>query len=212
VATVDVVIESGRKRTFASALDWPGWARSATSRDAALVALESYRDRYAGVLACARLDAPTGTLSVREELAGDATTDFGAPSQVAERDRRALRAPDRARLGAILTACWTRFDVVADGAGTLRAGPRGGGRQVDAMVRHVAEAEVAYVRGLGCRVSATNGDPDAIAALRERLLGVVDGSVVPERDGRWPLRYAVRRVAWHVCDHLFEIEDRATAT
>ena len=209
MAAVDVVVETGAKRSFASALDWPGWARSATTPDAALDALASYRGRYTGVLATASLAAPVGALHVREALVGDATTDFGAPSQIAERDRRALRRADRERLGAILSACWSRFDEVADAAGQLRTGPRGGGRQVDAMRRHVAEAEVAYARGLGLSVAATNGEPRAVEWLRARVLGVLDGTVTPERDARWPLRYAVRRIAWHACDHLFEIEDRA---
>jgi hypothetical protein len=184
MARVDVVIESGKKRTFASALDWPGWARAATSHDEALDALEAYRERYAGVLRAAHLGAPTGALAVREVLVGNATTDFGAPAAIAERDHRALRAVDRDRLAAILVACWSRFEEVASAAGPLRTGPRGGGRQAEAMRRHVAEAELAYARGL-------------------------DRSVPFDRDGKWPLRYAVRRIAWHACDHLFEIEDRA---
>jgi len=210
VANVDVVIEAGKKRTFASALDWPGWARSGSSRDDALATLEHYRTRYAAVLAASSLPAPTGRLTVREELVGDATTDFGAPSQIAERDQRALRTKDRERFAAILTACWSSFDEVASSAGELRLGPRGGGRQVEAMQRHVTDAEVAYARGLGLRVSPTNGEDVAVASLRERIVGVLEGTDAPERDGKWPLRYGIRRIAWHVCDHLFEIEDRAS--
>ncbi|WP_433360649.1 hypothetical protein [Streptosporangium sp. CA-115845] len=26
----------------------------------------------------------------------------------------------------------------------------------------------------------------------------------------WPVRYAARRIAWHVIDHLWEMEDRRT--
>ena len=29
-----------------------------------------------------------------------------------------------------------------------------------------------------------------------------------EGEHRWPLRYAVRRLAWHVLDHAWEIEDK----
>ncbi|HEV3328157.1 MAG TPA: hypothetical protein VGZ33_02070 [Acidimicrobiales bacterium] len=208
---IAVLIEEGRRRTFASALDWPGWSRSATTRDDALVALDAYRDRYGGVLAASRLDGPIGALRVKEVLAGDATTDFGAPSAIADADDRALRAADRERHAAILVACWSRLDVVASSSPKLRPGPRGGGRDLATVQRHVTEAEVAYARGLGLRVSATNGDPELVEALRERVLGVLARTVTPERDGRWPLRYAVRRIAWHVCDHLFEIEDRAIA-
>jgi hypothetical protein len=208
---IGVLIEEGRRRTFASALDWPGWSRSATSRDGALLALDAYRARYGGVLAASQLDGPTGTLRVREVLAGDATTDFGAPSIIADADRRALRTTDRERHAAILVACWSRLDGVVSTSPALRPGPRGGGRDLAGVQQHVTEAEVAYARGLGLRVSATDGDPELVDALRERVLGVLAKTVTPERDGRWPLRYAVRRIAWHVCDHLFEIEDRAVA-
>ncbi|HUD70162.1 MAG TPA: hypothetical protein VMQ40_07975 [Acidimicrobiales bacterium] len=45
--------------------------------------------------------------------------------------------------------------------------------------------------------------------MRARILGVIDGTVSTDRTGTWPPRYAARRIAWHVCDHLFEIEDRS---
>jgi hypothetical protein len=28
-------------------------------------------------------------------------------------------------------------------------------------------------------------------------------------DGAWPARYAIRRTAWHVLDHAWEIEDKS---
>ena len=31
---------------------------------------------------------------------------------------------------------------------------------------------------------------------------------VPE-DPKWPVRYLIRRMAWHVLDHAWEIEDRS---
>jgi hypothetical protein len=34
-----------------------------------------------------------------------------------------------------------------------------------------------------------------------------DGSPIAGR--RWPPRYAARRIAWHVLDHAWEIEDRS---
>jgi len=208
-ATISVLIEEGRTKCFASALDWPGWSRSGRDAPSALDALESYRDRYAGVLAAGAIDAPTGRPVVAVTLPGDAGTDFGAPTVHCELDHRALRAPDRARLVEIMSACWQRFDEVAAAAGALRSGPRGGGRSVAKMVAHVCDAEVAYARGLGLRVSATNGDPDAIDALRARIARVVGGAEQPDRAAARPPRYMARRIAWHVCDHLFEIEDRS---
>jgi hypothetical protein len=206
-SSIAVLIEEGRTRTFASALDWPGWSRSAKSAHDALAVLDDYRERYAAVLASHSLDAPAGRLGVVETVPGDATTDFGAPSQIAVRDRRAMRRADRDRMGAILEASWASFDDAAATTGKLRQGPRGGGRSVQKMAAHVADAEVAYARALGLRVSAAD-DEASVAALRARLLGLVAGTVEPDRDGKWPLRYGVRRIAWHVLDHLFEMEDR----
>lgn len=39
---MDVYLEIGKKRTFASALDWPGWCRSAPDEAAALHNLYGY--------------------------------------------------------------------------------------------------------------------------------------------------------------------------
>ena len=36
---IDVAIEAGKKRTFANALDWPGWSRSGKDEESALQAL-----------------------------------------------------------------------------------------------------------------------------------------------------------------------------
>jgi len=53
-------------------------------------------------------------------------------------------------------------------------------------------------------------DPAALAAMRLDILAVLrepsDGS--PLAGKRWPPRYAARRIAWHVLDHAWEIEDR----
>jgi hypothetical protein len=50
---------------------------------------------------------------------------------------------------------------------------------------------------------------------RQETLNALDiaaKGALPERGPRggviWPLRYFVRRVAWHVLDHAWEIEDR----
>ena len=39
---VEVAIEAGTKRVFATAVDWPGWSRSAKTEEAALEALAAY--------------------------------------------------------------------------------------------------------------------------------------------------------------------------
>jgi hypothetical protein len=56
-------------------------------------------------------------------------------------------------------------------------------------------------------------DAAAIAALRQDILEVLrapsDGS--PPVPKGWPSRYAGRRIAWHVLDHAWEIEDRSAS-
>ncbi|MCA9896148.1 MAG: hypothetical protein KC615_24350, partial [Anaerolineae bacterium] len=43
---IRVYLEVGDKKTFAVALDWPGWARSGRDEDSALQALYDYGPRY----------------------------------------------------------------------------------------------------------------------------------------------------------------------
>jgi hypothetical protein len=45
---VAVLLEQTPRRAFASALDWPGWARAGRDEDAALATLVTYADRYGG--------------------------------------------------------------------------------------------------------------------------------------------------------------------
>jgi len=45
---IDVLIERGQKKVFASALEWPGWARAARTTDEAVAALEAYVPWKAG--------------------------------------------------------------------------------------------------------------------------------------------------------------------
>ena len=53
--TIPVYLEIGKKRTFAGAVDWPGWCRSARDDGSALQALFDCGSRYARVLRAARL-------------------------------------------------------------------------------------------------------------------------------------------------------------
>jgi hypothetical protein len=46
-----VYLEQGPKRSFACAVDWPGWCRVARGDDAALQMLADYAPRYAKVVA-----------------------------------------------------------------------------------------------------------------------------------------------------------------
>ncbi len=80
---IDVYLEIGKKRTFAGAMEWPGWCRSGRDEPSALDALVQYGPRYAAVLGTAgiafRAPADMSGLAVIERLEGDTTTDFSAP-------------------------------------------------------------------------------------------------------------------------------------
>ena len=52
---IPVYLEIGQTRTFAAALDWPGWCRSGRDEASALQALYDYGPRYARALKTARL-------------------------------------------------------------------------------------------------------------------------------------------------------------
>lgn len=196
-----VLLEVGKRWVFASALDWPGWCRRGKGEEAALAALLDYADRYAAVVGP---EFSPGPLEVVGRLPGTATTDFGAPDARGEWDHEPLDEAEAARLADILAACWRAFDeVVATAPASLRKGPRGGGRDRDAIADHVWEAERSYGRTIGARVPPrTPWDEQRAAFLEALVSGAVDGS--------WPRRYAVRRTAWHVLDHAWEIEDRGS--
>jgi len=219
--TLRVVLEVAPKRSFASALDWPGWSRGAGTADEALESLLAYAPRYAKVARRAtvtfRPPATVRGLDVVERLGGGGGTEFGVPGASAAYETEAVSAAELKRLVALLRAAWASFDTAAKQAeGTsLRLGPRGGGRQVPKMVEHVREAESAYLHQLGSR--PPRGDAATMAALRSgfvrALTAAATGEEMPEPNmvkRPWGPRYAVRRSAWHALDHAWEIEDRST--
>jgi hypothetical protein len=216
MAATAVLLEVGKKRVFACALDWPGWARAGKDEALALEALAAYVPRYGEVAEQAGIAFPDRVgerLEVVERLPGDASTEFGVPGAVAEADAAPTTRAQAERLAALVQASWTVFDRVRAGApASLRKGPRGGGRDRDKMVDHVLGAEAGYARKLGVRQpQPAIDDQAAIAALRAALLEVLrvpsEGS--PPLPKGWPPRYGARRIAWHVLDHAWEMQDRS---
>ena len=209
-----VALEGTARKVFASALDWPGWSRSAKTDELAIEALLAYAPRYAPVAEAAGLDFPTSfDAEVVERLEGGSGTEFGVPSRIHDADRRAVDAAEADRLARIVAAAWTTFDRVAAGApAELRKGPRGGGRDRDKMVGHVIESDWYYARELGIKArQPTPDDRAAIEASRVAVLDVLrqpsDGA--PLADRKWTARYAARRIAWHALDHAWEMQDRS---
>jgi hypothetical protein len=221
VKPTDVYIESGAKRTFACAVEWPGWCRSGADEIAALETLVRYGRRYGRALARKKIafrpPADVRGLHVVERLAGNATTDFGAPAAVGKADRTPLTSKELAALTARLEACWAEFDALAKKARgkALRTGPRGGGRKLDAIVAHAIGAEAAYVGGLGGRYVGDASDPTALCDVRNAFLAALAARArgeIPDRGPRggirWLPRFAIRRSGWHWLDHAWEFKDR----
>lgn len=209
-------LEIGTRRTFVGAVAWPGWMRSGRDEAAALGALREVVPRYGLVAAQAGLPFEVredDTLVVVDRVVGDATTDFGAPGRVPTLDAAPLSGAEAERLVSLVAASWTVLDrVVTTAPPVLRKGPRGGGRDRDAIAQHVLAAEQSYARKVGVKVREPRlGDDDAVAGMRAAILDVLRSSRGgPVVEKGWPARYAARRIAWHVLDHAWEIEDKST--
>jgi hypothetical protein len=220
----DVYLETGKKRTFAGAIDWPGWCRSGRDEDSALQSLFEYAPRYARVLQGTLLEfrAPPDVpaFQVIERLQGNATTDFGALAIAPASDARPVDDVELQNFQSLLEACWRAFDEAISAATgkELRKGPRGGGRDLHSIVRHVLGADASYLARLGWKVKKPDEEADAgeelariRQAIREALASAAHGEL-PAQGPRggviWAPRYFVRRVTWHVLDHAWEIEDR----
>ncbi|HEY2794323.1 MAG TPA: hypothetical protein VGJ28_18310 [Micromonosporaceae bacterium] len=205
-----IYLEAGKKKVFACAVDWPGWSRSGKTDEDAIEALADYADRYAPVAAAAGVKFPAKhDFQVIERVPGTMTTDFGAPGEVPDIDRQDLTKAARARIAALVGAAWTVFDEIAAATpAELRKGPRGGGRDRDKMIDHVYGAEVSYLRKLGVKhKQPAIGDTGAITAIRTDALAAMTD---PPADSAWPMRYLARRLAWHVLDHAWEMQDKST--
>ena len=219
----NVYLEVGQTRTFAGALDWPGWCRSGRDEESALQALFDAGSRYARVVSGAKLGfrAPkeASALVVVERLKGNATTDFGAPGVAPSGDSKSINADQLHDIEKLLKACWRTFDAnVKTASGkSLRSGPRGGGRQVEGIIRHLLGSDGGYLNAVGWKFQQEEaGDLNQeLEKTRQAILEALKASARGEisakgpRGGkRWSARYFVRRLAWHVLDHAWEIEDR----
>lgn len=187
----------------------------------ALETLIAYEPRYAAVAERAGVAFEPGEAQVIERLSGNASTEFGIPGALAAADEAGLDEDDLGRLTALITAAWDAFDTAAHAAVgvELAKGPRGGGRDLDKIIGHVRDAEVAYLAKLGSRAPAASAeDPERpMALLRQTFVDALAARAYgtpladPARTrSLWPPRYALRRAAWHSLDHAWEIEDRAS--
>ena len=221
---IDVYLEVGKKRTIAGAIEWPGWCRAGRDEDTALQALFDYGPRYSRLLDPTSLgfQAPSdqSVFAVVERLEGNATTDFGAPDASPSGDAQPIDAAGLQRMQTLLRACWEAFDqaVQATTGKELRKGPRGGGRELDGIVRHVLGGDASYLARLAWKFKPDEAAQldDELSRSRQAILDALAAAAQgdlpthgPRGGAIWTPRYFVRRVAWHVLDHAWEIEDRA---
>ena len=117
---------------------------------------------------------------------------------------------------ALLQACWAYFDdTAAHVSPELRAGPRGGGRDRDKIVRHTNGAEidehakkVGVITPLDARL-----DPDRLRAHRAAFVAAIREHCARGATARnWTLPFLIRRCTYHFLDHAWEMEDRDLST
>jgi hypothetical protein len=223
MTSINIYLESGKKKVFASAEDWPGWSRAGRNEDQALQALFDYGPLYARVLNKGGMDfQPPQELSqliVLERQSGNSTTDFGAPAIIPDADNEPFDIEVFEFSRNLLQASWLAFDSALQAAAgrELRKGPRGGGRDVDKIITHVLEADRGYLTRIAWKhkLDSEEDFDSQLSSTRQAMINALKVAVnegLPERGPRggiiWPPRYFVRRAAWHVLDHAWEIEDR----
>jgi len=220
---VSIYLEKAPKRSIAGALEWPGWCRSGKTTNEALSNLLQSGPRYALTIRTIDLSfrAPENAADflIAEQLEGNSGTEFGVPSVVPSIDALPLDAPQLERFQAMLNVFWQALEQAAQAAEgkELRKGPRGGGRELEKILSHVLESHAGYLSALGWKHKPDmDADPAVnIRGLQEAtqkgLAASVRGelpAVGPRGGARWLPRYFIRRSAWHILDHVWEIEDR----
>ena len=222
--SIRVVLEVAPKRSFASALDWPGWSRGGRNEDEALDALLD----YAPALCDGRKRAKIAFTPPATTRGSTWSSDRGRRRNGVRRARASRRASedeplsaaDLRRLLAFLQAAWTastgqpgrRRGRADEGSARRRARAaedhraRAGGRG-----RLSRPARITSSRGRGRERRQTDG-PAAPRLCRGAHRVATGQPLANPRNTRkpWTPRYAVRRSAWHVLDHAWEIEDRSS--
>lgn len=211
------MLERGKKkRVVACAFDWPGWDRNARIGEDVLAVLAAYRPRYAKIAELAGYGAEfraTGDFDVVERLDGIGMTDhYGLSGRPAGPENEPMTDADCERKIALLRASWTTFDdMAARVSAELRKGPRGGGREKDEIVRHVNGSEISeFAPKVGVKVPPeTIDDAKALRAYRDAFVeGIREHHACGRPARSWALQFLIRRCAWHMLDHAWELQDR----
>jgi hypothetical protein len=215
---IRVMIERGRKKpvAVATAFDWPGWDRSGKSENEALQVLAAYRPRYAKIAKLAGLAGEfraAGEMKVVERIEGVGMTDFyGLSYKSARPEHEPMSKASCERKIALLRASWTYFDDVASRVSPeLRKGPRGGGRDRNAIVRHTNGAEIyEFAKKVGINTPLEAREhPDQLRAHRDAFCAAIrDYNARGAAARTWTVQFVIRHSAYHMLDHAWEMEDR----
>ncbi len=217
---VRTVVQHGPKgkKVAAFAIDWPGWSRGAKTAGDAVESLEAYRDRYRPVASLAGLGSEfdaAGDLEIVEDHVGVGSTDFWgisfAPSSF---ETGPMPEDELNRKLGLLEAAWRFFDDVGSRVSLeLLKGPRGGGRDRDAIRRHVVgneRADLALKVGV---VTPPEGllTPAGLRSHREQFVAAMRDYNAEGRMARgrnWTIPLLLRHTAYHALDHAWEMEDK----
>ncbi len=217
---IRVVLEAGpkAKRFVAFAVDWPGWSRGARTADGALETLAAYRDRYRPAAVRAGLGQAfddAGPLEVVEDRIGTGSTDFwGISFSPSSLENEPMDAAELERKLTLLQGCWACFDdIAARVSPQMRRGPRGGGRDRDAIIRHTIRNESEdFAKKVGLKVGEREAlAPGALAPYRSAYLEAMRAyqrGEVNRPMRSWTLAFLVRHSAFHTMDHAWEMEDK----
>lgn len=208
-----VAMEEGKRRVFACALEWPGWARSGKTEETALGALLAYHRRYDDVVREAGLTLPdVDEVEVVERVTGSGATDFGVPDKGPRgrpgglERRRGRSSRPTARRGVAHARRRSGQGACGPAQGTARRG-----RDRVQVVEHVIGAEQSYARSIGVRFPPARLHAEGVGALREEVVTALR-QAAPALLRR---RRAGRRVTPPAAspgtplDHAWEIEDKS---
>lgn len=215
--SIRVMLERGKKkRVVASAFDWPGWDRNTKLGGDALAVLDTYRPRFAKVAELAGYGdefGRLGDLEVVEQVDGIGMTDYyGVSGRAATAELDPMTDAEFERKLTLLRASWSTFDDIAARVSVeLRKGPRGGGREKERIIQHVNGAEIhEFAPKVGVKVPLeTREDSKAMLTYRNTFADAIrDHHARSEPARSWALQFLIRRCAWHMLDHAWELEDR----
>jgi hypothetical protein len=125
-----------------------------------------------------------------------------------------MGAADLERKITILRAAWAFFDSVAARVSPeMRAGPRGGGRDRDEIIRHAIRVESEdFAKRVGLRMPESAAlTPGGLRPYREAYIAAMrayNAGEVERRMRSWTLPFLIRHSAFHTLDHAWEMEDK----